>query len=93
MPGIFIGVKADQIGAEQPKTEADVRKIAADQRKAIQQAFDQAKQAIQQAETQALAAANTAKTQALGQIDQTAASASAGAIVIPGARSDPPICS
>ncbi|MBA3394497.1 MAG: DUF4157 domain-containing protein [Deltaproteobacteria bacterium] len=68
---------AEQLGAEQPKTESDVRKIASDQRTAVNQAFTQAKQAIEQADKQAQQSADQTKTSALAGIDAVASSTSA----------------
>jgi hypothetical protein len=66
------GVKAaDQISAEQPNCEKDIRTIARDQRKLIDDSLAESRQTLETAMTQASAAANQVRMQAISQIQST----------------------
>jgi hypothetical protein len=66
---------ADQIAAEQPNCENDIRTIARDQRKLINDSLAESRQTIETAMAQAAQAANQVRMQAITQIQSTASTA------------------
>jgi serine phosphatase RsbU (regulator of sigma subunit) len=66
---------ANQVCGSQAQVEQQVRKIAEDQKKAVEQAFTQAKQVVDQSAEQARSVAGTIKDQATSQVEQTASTA------------------